>query len=341
MIDISIVVPIYNTPEQYLEKCVLAMLNQTKKEIEIILVNDGSTNNALSVCQKYVEIDPRVIVVNQNNQGVSVARNTGLDISKGQWIAFIDPDDWVESNYLESLWKAKRDCTDIIIGNCYINEYDNEYINNFLPYDGVMLVPEKNILMSQLVSKTIGGYFPQHMGVGVPWGKLFKRDFLIMNDIRFIPGMVRMQDNIFCLYSFYFAKEIVFTSDRFYHYRKETNSVSFKYNDKIVAHFEKYFLETEQFIINKMGGNEKYLSALNVKRVTSFNSYLKYYVFHPTSKMSWGEKKNVIMKITSLPGNKKALDEVDSTYCTFKEKMFIFLLKHNLFFALRLVYFVI
>ncbi|HFQ7084991.1 TPA: glycosyltransferase family 2 protein [Raoultella planticola ATCC 33531] len=341
MTDISIVVPIYNTPEQYLEKCILAMLNQTKQEIEIILVNDGSTNNALSVCQKYVEIDSRIIVVNQTNQGVSVARNAGLEISKGQWIAFIDPDDWVDSNYLESLWEVKRDCTDIIIGNCYINEYDNEYINNFLPYDGAMLVPEKNTLMSQLVSKTIGGYFPQHMAVGVPWGKLFKREFLKMNNIRFIPGMVRMQDNIFCLYSFYYAKEIVFTSDRFYHYRKETNSVSFKYNDKIVAHFEKYFFETEGFIINKMGGDERYLSALSVKRVTSFNSYLKYYIFHPNNKMSWGEKKNAIIKIINLPGNKKSLDEVDLTYCNFKEKMFIFLLKHNLFLALRLVYLVI
>jgi hypothetical protein len=79
-------------------------------------------------------------------------------------------------------------------------------------------------------------------------GKLFKRDFLKMNNIRFIPGMVRMRDNIFCLYSFYYAKEILFTSDRFYHYRKETNSVSFKYNDKIVEHFEKYFLKQKNLL---------------------------------------------------------------------------------------------
>ncbi|ELX9624088.1 glycosyltransferase [Klebsiella variicola] len=341
MIDISIVVPIYNTPEIYLEKCILAMLNQTKENIEIILVNDGSTNDALSVCYKYSEIDKRIIVIDQHNQGVSVARNSGIDIAQGEWIAFIDPDDWIDERYLESLWKARNKKTEIVIGNCYINEYKKEYKNDFLPFDKEIVISDKNILMSQLVSKTLGGYFPKHMAVGVPWGKIFNRKFLNEHNIKFIPGMVRMQDNVFCLYALYFAKEIVFTPERYYHYRKENDSVSFKFNKKIVDHFEKYFIETERFINNNMQSDEKYLLALNVKRVTSFNSYFKYFLFHQDNKMNRKDINNMILSIINLPGNKKALDEINLSYCTAKEKIFIILLKNKLFFALRLVYLVI
>ncbi|EPT2496917.1 glycosyltransferase family 2 protein, partial [Klebsiella pneumoniae] len=101
---ISVILPIYNIKEEYLETCIQSVCRQTLDDIEIILVNDGSTNNCLEVCTKFSHLDNRIIVIDQPNSGVSVARNSGLDIARGEWIAFVDPDDWLEPDYLLSLY---------------------------------------------------------------------------------------------------------------------------------------------------------------------------------------------------------------------------------------------
>ena len=99
---VSIIIPIYNS-ENYLDKCIRSAVGQTYDDVEIILVNDGSTDRTEEICHKYEEEDPRIIFISQKNAGVSVARNTGLDASNGELIAFIDSDDYVESDYIEYL----------------------------------------------------------------------------------------------------------------------------------------------------------------------------------------------------------------------------------------------
>lgn len=340
MVDVSIVVPIYNTPESYLKKNIESIIQQSKFEIEIILVNDGSTNNALDICNSYAKIDDRIVIIDQVNLGVSVARNVGMDKAKGNWVTFIDPDDWIDNKYIESLFSCtiNNAGADIIIGNCYINEGSLEKENDFLPSTKISIVTEKNILMGQLVGKKISKYYPQHMAVGVPWGKLFDRKFLSDNNIKFIPGMIRMQDNIFSLYAFFYSKKIVFTPARGYHYRKEANSVSFSYNPNIVQHFEKYFFETEFFIRNKLNSNKRYMNSLLVKRLTSFNSYLKYYILHPKNSLSRREKKKLFVSILNMEGNKKAINELDFSYCNNYEKIFIFLLRKRFYDFIMIIY---
>ena len=105
---ISIIVPIYNV-ELYLEKCIESIINQTYKDIEVILINDGSTDKSGIICDKYAKIDDRIIVLHKENGGVSSARNKGLDIAKGDYIAFVDPDDYIEPNmYEEMFWDYKK-----------------------------------------------------------------------------------------------------------------------------------------------------------------------------------------------------------------------------------------
>lgn len=100
---ISIIIPIYNV-EKYLDRCINSVINQTLTDIEIILINDGSTDKSLEICNKYAERDERIILINQNNLGASVARNKRLDIAKGYWIGFIDRDDYIEHNMYEILY---------------------------------------------------------------------------------------------------------------------------------------------------------------------------------------------------------------------------------------------
>ena len=101
---ISIIIPVYNV-EKYLSRCLESVINQSYKNIEIIIVNDGSTDNSFDICNKYKKKDKRVILIDQNNQGLSGARNTGLKHATGEYICFIDSDDYVEKDYVEYLYK--------------------------------------------------------------------------------------------------------------------------------------------------------------------------------------------------------------------------------------------
>ena len=100
-LKVSVVIPIWNT-EKYLRKCLASVVNQTYKNLEIICINDGSPDNSLAILEEYAKKDSRIIIINQGNAGVSTARNRGLDIATGEYISFVDPDDWIESNTYES-----------------------------------------------------------------------------------------------------------------------------------------------------------------------------------------------------------------------------------------------
>ena len=100
---ISIIIPVYNA-EKYLKKCLDSVINQTYKNLEIILVDDGSTDKSPEICDKYAEKDSRIIVLHKENGGVSSSRNAGLDIFKGEYLSFVDSDDYVEPDYIEYLY---------------------------------------------------------------------------------------------------------------------------------------------------------------------------------------------------------------------------------------------
>lgn len=105
MPKVSIIVPIYNV-ERYLSRCLDSLINQTLKDIEIICINDGATDNSLEILKKFAEKDKRIIIFNQNNKGVAASRNLGLKNAKGDYIGFIDADDWIDLNYFEKLYNA-------------------------------------------------------------------------------------------------------------------------------------------------------------------------------------------------------------------------------------------
>ena len=126
---ITIIIPVYNE-EQYLEKCLNSAVNQTYKNIEIILIDDGSTDNSFKIYQKY----PQIKVYKQKNEGLSSARNKGLELSKGKYIYFLDADDYVSNDYFRALiYDAEKNSSDIVIGNIVL-KYDDgkkEYLNLF------------------------------------------------------------------------------------------------------------------------------------------------------------------------------------------------------------------
>ena len=134
--QISVIIPVYNV-EQYLSKCLESIINQTLQDIEIICINDGSTDNSLQILEEYAQKDSRMIVINQENQGVGVARNKGLEIARGDYIWFVDSDDYVERNGLDYVYeKSKENNADIvcfgvnnICKSTIISGHTNQYLS--------------------------------------------------------------------------------------------------------------------------------------------------------------------------------------------------------------------
>ena len=132
MTKVSIIVPVYNV-EKYLKRCLESLVNQTLKDIEIICVNDGSTDGSLAILNEYVRNDDRIVVINQENSGQSVARNRGIDVAKGEYIGFVDSDDWVCEDYFERLHNsAIQNNAEIAVGGIIrLHKFNGRKFLNF------------------------------------------------------------------------------------------------------------------------------------------------------------------------------------------------------------------
>ena len=109
MSKISIIIPMYNAKE-YIARCLESVINQSFNNIEIIIVNDGSTDESLEICKKYGEVDERIIILNKRNSGVSVARNEGMNVATGEYVMFVDADDWIDESMCQDLYKRISEC---------------------------------------------------------------------------------------------------------------------------------------------------------------------------------------------------------------------------------------
>lgn len=107
VMKVSIIVPVYNT-EAYLERCLKSLVNQTLKDIEIICIDDGSKDNSVAILKKYSQLDKRIKIIEQENLGVSVARNNGLKLATGEYIGFVDSNDWIDLDFYEKLYNAAK-----------------------------------------------------------------------------------------------------------------------------------------------------------------------------------------------------------------------------------------
>lgn len=209
---ISIVLPIYNV-ENYIEKCMESVLNQTYKNIEIILVDDGSPDNCPIICDQYVKEDNRVKVVHKENGGLSDARNAGIKVANGDYITFIDSDDYVDKDYVEFLYNTIEETdADIAIGGHRVI-YDSGKIIEKETHENSVLEPKKvleRILYDDGIDLSA-------------WGKLYKR--YLFNDIKFPKGRL-FEDSATTYMLVDKANKIAINSISKYNYIIRKNSIS-------------------------------------------------------------------------------------------------------------------
>ncbi|MEG0307066.1 MAG: glycosyltransferase [Clostridium sp.] len=237
---ISVIVPIYNV-EQYLSKCIDSLINQSLKCIEIILIDDGSTDESGVIADEYSRIDNRIVVIHQENSGQGVARNKGIDIAAGEYIGFVDSDDWIDSDMYEKLYYlAISNCADI--GVCSRKIYDENGVIGSIRY-----VEEEEVIeiSSDFVSYTINHLFYPHTVSSC--NKIYNRSLIENSKIRFKNVKeVGSEDALFNYCILLNSNKIITVKNVFYNGLERVGSTTREYKEgamKRTANLIKYIYQ--------------------------------------------------------------------------------------------------
>jgi len=234
MSKISVIVPIYNV-EAYLEECLDSIITQTYKELEIILVNDGSTDNCIKICKRYKEQDDRIQIVDKPNGGLSSARNAGLDVASGELIAFVDSDDVLHPRFFEHLISNISDADYIF---CLYEKFEDGTAINIksdLPRYDVM-----NLSNNEMLNTLDTFHYPHSI---VSWNKLYKAH--IWSNLRFPNGKIH-EDEFVIHEVLHRCKSIKFLNLELYYYRQRNFSITSG------AKSEKAFLDSLEALQNRL-----------------------------------------------------------------------------------------
>lgn len=264
---ISIIIPVYNA-ERYLQQCINSLCNQTYKNIEVIVVNDGSTDGSEDILKFYEQIDTRIKIINKENGGVSNARNLGLKNISGEFLMFLDSDDWIEENTCEIVInEILENNADVVLWN-YTREFDGTSKDKIIFDEDKIVFTDKKL--DDLHRRFVGLYGeelskPENADSVVPvWGKLYRVSTIKNSEAKFVDTTIvgTSEDALFNLQVFGFVRKAVYIKKCLYHYRKEDTSFTKKYKKNLVAQWKSLYEHMERYIVE----NQKeiqYTSALH------------------------------------------------------------------------------
>ena len=270
---ISIIIPIYNK-SRYLNTVLEQIKNQSFKDFECILIDDGSNDGSAEICDSYSSADERFKVIHKVNGGVSAARNTGLDVARGNYITFIDADDEITENYLEILYApAVESRADMVVGGCQKFWDDSDKtVWVCCPFEG--LVDIKTVLGGFAEAQYKNGIY------GICCNKLIP--YRIVADIRFNPSIKLAEDLDFYLSVYPKLKSIYFLSERNYLYRQEAENSSVIINDKDIDYFSQLCIQLKMY--KMLEGAAISSNAVVVNRIYDYVYFCVFYA--PIAKLT-------------------------------------------------------
>lgn len=266
---ISIIIPVYKI-EEYIAHCLDSVLGQSYENIEVICVNDQSPDGSLEILKAYAEKDSRIKIIDKQNEGVSLARNAALRLASGQYVMFVDGDDWIDTDTCEAaLNTAQEHDADIVLFG-YMREFSGASLEKRIFEQDIILFDEHDCKNN--LCRRIAGPLGQELGIpenadalSPVWGKLYRADLIKNNGIEFkdIRKLGTFEDGLFNLDCFYVAKSAVFINRPFYHYRR-TNAASITavYKKDFLSQWQNLFSIIENFIRDN-GCEEDFSRALN------------------------------------------------------------------------------
>lgn len=253
MPKLSIIIPIYNA-ENSLARCLESILNQSFSDYELLLVNDGSTDSSLRLCQQYAEVDKRILVIDKVNGGVSSARNAGLDTACGDWITFIDSDDWIGDDYCSILNIEPQ--IDIIIGSVFFN---NDQTFGTLRNDDTIIDDSSLRIIVQ------DEY--NHSLLNSPCAKFYRNDIISKNKIRFDEALLFGEDAVFVKTYLLYINSMQVYNKAVYYYDDIGDEIYRKYNKSFLPIFD-YYIKMSDLYASLENRYQIYLSKHDLVGVT-------------------------------------------------------------------------
>ena len=317
MPKISLIVPVYKT-EKYLRQCIDSLINQTFQDIEIILVDDGSPDNSPAICDEYAAKDQRIKVIHKKNAGVSEARNSGIDAAQGDFMMFVDSDDWMELDGCEILYhEYLRTGADTVIGDVFsasdtrktrIHVYDESYISEDISF------------FREYQRACLGyGYNPRPYpdqkynvtGIGSPWNKLFSNEIISDNRLRFDPYVKGIyDDNLFVLHYFNHVKKIAYIAEPVYDYRSVQDSITKSYKANTLDISARIFERIRNFIRDQENP-DFFIKASYIYVIRRLSQELNVYYFSDNNPKSLKDAKKELSAILKTPDYQDAIQGVD------------------------------
>lgn len=307
MVQVSVIVPFYNVNPDYLKKCVDSVILQKNCDWELLLIDDGSANDAGALCRGFTEKDTRISYFHQENQGVSVARNNGLDRAKGEYIVFLDADDFLSEGVLEKAYSVIRETDLDILLFGYCTTYVNREIIRVLDKSFRELFAGENLSEALQLAVLRGDSRLGPVEVGAPWGKLIKRSVIEENAVRYTKGLKKGQDTVFTLELLNYCRKIDYLPVCGYHYRMSESSVSHRFNPEIIGVMEKTLLAYESFN-ERYKKDERFRTATAVKYVrVLLGEYMDLYFAHPSNKKPRGVLYTELLSLLNMEKYKRAI----------------------------------
>lgn len=237
MIQYSVIVPVYNV-EQYLDRCIKSILNQTFTNFELILIDDGSNDNSGILCDLYKKQDDRIVAIHQNNEGVSAARNAGLDIARGKYIIFVDADDYLGERYIEHF---NYSIEDLVITSYNMKNIKGEVLKRqFYHSNGCFSVEKMDDILKQF-ERGVFNYV---------WGKRFKNSIIQKNNLRFNKYLSIAEDTEFVTAYLRFAECVEVCNNRDYYYIKNEKGTSLSTQSITIKLLENFELANDEIFNN-------------------------------------------------------------------------------------------
>ncbi len=321
---ISVIIPVYNTKKEYLRECLNSLLCQQKfEDYEVIAVNDGSTNGCEKVIEEFAALHDKLVYIKQENGGTSVARNTGLSRAKGDYILFVDADDFVSHDCLHTVYETmQRRLTDILFFG-YATSYTNREVRRVLDKTVTDLWRKDALELAVLKGNPALG----PVEVGAPWGKLIRHDIIRDNGLRYTEGLIKGQDTVFMLSVFEHCRSFSYLKYLGYHYRISDVSVSHRYNPDIVGIMEKTLGAYGDFV-EKYDKPEEFAEAVRQKYYkVMLGEYLELFFLHKKNRVPEKEKENAFLRILEKEPYTGVIERVDPKNMNLYQKLQLKLIK--------------
>lgn len=335
---VSIIIPIYNI-SQYLSKCLDSLINQTLKDIQIICVNDGSTDNSLSIIQKYANSDNRILLINKKNGGLSDARNVGLQYAEGEYYMFVDGDDWLDLTTCADTYDLAESYNADVVMFSYCKEFGSHSHNEYI-FEEDLIVWDKEDILKNIHRRLFGPIgeetsAPHKVDVLVSaCMQLYKTK--VFKDLRFYDNRAigTFEDGLYQIMLYNICNRFVFTKKAFYHYRKNNEtSITSSYNPFLYDRWNHLYDILSEFI-DKSNYGHIYEEAISNRIAICFITLC---LNQTRSKLPIAKNVERLREILKSPRYHKAMAGLQINEMPPHWKLFFFLAKHNRTFELFLL----